>query len=233
MQTSFSAKTKKSNEIDCSNSVTSIEKKIELDSNYLSNLRVKNMNRLLIGNLNINSISNKFDQSKLFVQGKTDVPVVAETKLDSIFPTCQFLVEGYIEPYRFVRNRNGGGVLIHVREDIPSKYLVDHNLPYDIEGIFVELYSRKYKWLLFELYHSPRQSDEYFCNHALDIYSKFYDKYMLVGDFNAEESKPCLSQFLFEMNGKNIVKEPTCFKSQAVHVVLILPLQIVLLNFKT
>ena len=36
---------------------------------------------------------------------------------------------------------------------------------------------------------------------------------MLVGDFNAEESEPCLSQFLFEMNAKNIVKEPTCFKS--------------------
>ena len=36
---------------------------------------------------------------------------------------------------------------------------------------------------------------------------------MLVGDFNAEESEPCLSQFLFEMNTKNIVKKPTCFKS--------------------
>ena len=36
---------------------------------------------------------------------------------------------------------------------------------------------------------------------------------MLVGDFNVEESEPCLSQFFFEMNAKNIVKEPTCFKS--------------------
>ena len=36
---------------------------------------------------------------------------------------------------------------------------------------------------------------------------------MLIGDVNAEESKPCLSQFLFEMNAKNIVKEPTCYKS--------------------
>ena len=52
----FSAKTKQSSKIDCSNNVTSNEKKIELDSNYLSNLRVKNMNRLLIANLNINSI---------------------------------------------------------------------------------------------------------------------------------------------------------------------------------
>ena len=39
------------------------------------------------------------------------------------------------------------------------------------------------------------------------------DKYMLIGDFNAEESEPCLLQFLFEMNAKNIVKEPTCYKS--------------------
>ena len=35
---------------------------------------------------------------------------------------------------------------------------------------------------------------------------------MLIGDFNAEESEPCLSQFLFEMNAKNIVKELTCYK---------------------
>ena len=36
-----SAKTKQSNKIDCSSTVTSNKKKIELDSNYLSNLRVK------------------------------------------------------------------------------------------------------------------------------------------------------------------------------------------------
>ena len=36
---------------------------------------------------------------------------------------------------------------------------------------------------------------------------------MLIRDFNAEESERCLSQFLFEINAKNIVKEPTCFRS--------------------
>ena len=58
------------------------------------------------------------------------------------------------------------------------------------------------------------QSDEYFFNHVqngLDIYSKLYDKYMLIRDL--EKSERCPSQFLFEMNAKNIVKEPTCFKS--------------------
>ena len=36
---------------------------------------------------------------------------------------------------------------------------------------------------------------------------------MLVGDFNAQDSEPCLSQFLFEMNATSINKEPTCFQS--------------------
>ena len=45
------------------------------------------------------------------------------------------------------------------------------------------------------------------------MYSKFYERYVLIGDFNAEEAEPRLSQFLFEMNAKNIVKEPTCHKS--------------------
>ena len=36
---------------------------------------------------------------------------------------------------------------------------------------------------------------------------------MLIGDFNAEEPEPCLSQFIFEINAKKIVKGPTCCKS--------------------
>ena len=32
---------------------------------------------------------------------------------------------------------------------------------------------------------------------------------MLIGELNAEESEQCLSQFLFEMIAKIIVKEPT------------------------
>ena len=153
----MTAKTKQSSKIDCSNDVTSHEKKIELDSNYLSNLRVKNMNRLLIGNLNINSISDKFDQLKLLSRGKVDTLVITETKLDSTFPTSQFLIEGYSEPYHFDGSRNGGGVLIYVREDIPHKLLTDHKLSHDIEGIFVELNLRKNKWLLGHITHLVNQ----------------------------------------------------------------------------
>ena len=57
--------------------------------------------------------------------------------------------------YRLDRNRNRGGVIIYVREDIPSKILEKHKLPQDVEGMFVELNFRKIKWLLFGTYHPP------------------------------------------------------------------------------
>ena len=99
---------KHNNSIDYNNNVVSNEKVIGKDSDFLRILRMKNVNRLIIGNLNINSISNKFDQLKLFVQGKVDILVVTEPKLDSTFPISQFVIDGYSESYRFDRNRNGG-----------------------------------------------------------------------------------------------------------------------------
>ena len=135
---------------------------IEKNSDFLRILRVKNANGLIIGNLNINSKSNQFDYLKLFVQGKVDILIVTKTKLDSTFPISQFMIDGYSEPYHFDKNKNGCGVLIYIREDIPSKQLTDHKLPHDIEGIFVELNLRKRKWLLFGSYHPPSQSNKYF-----------------------------------------------------------------------
>ena len=180
----------------------------------MENLKLKNNHRLVIGNLNINSTSNKFDKSKLITQGKTDILVITETKTDSTFPLNQFAIQGYSKHYRFDRNRNKSGVFIYVREDIPNKELKIHNTPEDIESIFIKINLIKTRWLFCGCYHPPSQSDQYFFDNtgkALDKYSKHYDKFMLVGDFNAEESEPCLSQFLYEYNAKNIVKENTCF----------------------
>ena len=113
-----SARNQQSNKIDCSNNVTSNEKKIELDSNFLSNLTVKNMSRFLIVNWSIISISNKFDLLKLFVRGNVNILVITDTKLDSTFLTSQFLIEGYSEPHRFDGNKNGGGALTYVHRGV-------------------------------------------------------------------------------------------------------------------
>ena len=91
-----SVEVKHNNSIDYNNNVSN-EKMIE-KSDFLRILRVKHMNRLIIGNLNINPISSKFDQLKLFVQCKVDILVVTETKSKSTFLTSQFVIDGYSEP---------------------------------------------------------------------------------------------------------------------------------------
>ena len=105
--------------------------------------------------------------------------------------------------------------MIYIREDIPSKQLSKHNFTKDIEGIFVEINLRKTKWLLFGSYHPPKNSDQDYFEQvglALDTYND-YDKFLLVGDFNAEDSEPCLKNFLYQYDAKNIVKQKTCFKA--------------------
>ena len=152
---------------------------IENDSDFLRNLRVKNVNTLIIRNMNINTISNKFYQLKLFVQGKVDMLIVTETEFDSTFPTSQFMIDVYREPYPFDRNRNGSGVLIYIREEIPSKLLGDRNLSHDIEGIFAESNLRKKEVITFWSYDAHNQSDEYFLNRVkkcLDMYNKSYER---------------------------------------------------------
>ena len=49
---------------------------------------------------------------------------------------------------------------------------------------------------------------------TIDVYHQTYNKFLLIGDFNAEDTEPCLSQFLLECDAKNIVSEKTCFKSK-------------------
>ena len=59
-------------------------------------------------------------------------------------------------------------------------------------------------------------SDQYYFENvskALDIYSEHYEKFILTGDFNAEDKEPILNNFLYQYDAKNIVKDKTCFKS--------------------
>ena len=115
-------------------------------------------------------------------------------------------------PYRLDGNGNGGGVIVYVREDIPSKLLSKHCFKDDIERLFVEINFRKSKWLLGGTYHPSSQPDQYFfdsLDKALDIYCN-YEKVVLVGDFNAKIGETCLGNFLFQ---QSINEETTCFKN--------------------
>ena len=83
-----------------------------------------------------------------------DILVVTETFLESLI-----LMDGFSKPYRLDRNKNGGRVMIFIRDTISSKILEKHIFPNNVESIFAELNFRKCKWLLCGTYHTPSQSD--------------------------------------------------------------------------
>ena len=128
----------------------------------LRNLKVKNFNRLVIGHLNINSLRNKFEFLQKLIQGNIDILVLTETKLDESFPTQQFKMDGYTTPFRLDRNKNGGGIFVYVREDIPCRELKFNLSQSHIEGIFLEINLRKTKWLVFGGYNPHKTNIENF-----------------------------------------------------------------------
>ena len=72
------------------------KKKQSLNANdILSNLKVRVNNKLIIGNLNKNSIAGKLDQLKLMVQYKIDILVLTETKKGFSFLNQQFHIEDF------------------------------------------------------------------------------------------------------------------------------------------
>ena len=101
-------------------------------------LRLRNINKVIVGNININSLPNKSEQLKELVMKYIDVLVITETKLDNSFPTLQFLVKGFAEPFRLDRNRNGGGVMIYIRDDILN--------------IMVDFYQNKFSQVTLKVY---------------------------------------------------------------------------------
>ena len=98
-----------------------------------------NPNRALTARLNINSLRNKFEILKQTMTNKADNLLISETKLDSSFPLNQFHIDGFTTPYRLDRNQNGGGIMLYIRDDIPSKSLTDIKLDNEIENILIEI----------------------------------------------------------------------------------------------
>ena len=64
------------------------------------------------------NLRNKFDQLSDLVKGSIDILIASERKLDDSFPEGQFLIECFHLPLIFDRNKNGGGIMLYVREDI-------------------------------------------------------------------------------------------------------------------
>ena len=145
------------------------------DSNLKSHRR-RNFNKLVLGHLNIIFLRNKFGALTQQIIGNIDILMLSGAKLYSSFPEGQFLIPGYSAPYRIDRTWHGGGSMLFVREDIPSKLLLTENAP--IKGFYIEINLRKKKWLICGSYNPHRTTIDSHMDSLsknLALYSSTYE----------------------------------------------------------
>ena len=142
-----------------------------------------------------------------------DLLLISETKTESSFPTAQFHIGRYTVNRRD-RDENGGGLLLYVREDVPSALLKTDS---KIKASYVELTIRRKKWLLCCSY-NPNKT--FILKHLAeigrnrDLFASKYDNFILLGDFNSEPCEQPMIDFCHIYNCQNIIKDKTCFKNR-------------------
>ena len=63
--------------------------------------------------------------------------MTSETKVDDSFRDSQFSLDGFGTPFRLDRSRNGGGIMLFIRNDILAKVVSTDGRR--IESFYVEL----------------------------------------------------------------------------------------------
>ena len=130
----------------------------------------------------MNSIRNKHSDLFSTIDSNVEIVTIAETKLDSSFPSAPFIVDGYSAPYRKNRNAN---VLVYIKEGIPSCELKNHPpMSNSFDVIVIEINFRKSKWLLINAYKPPSvitlcSVDQ--ISRLLEYYSLTYKNIVLTG----------------------------------------------------
>ena len=141
--------------------------------------------------------------------------MVSETKIDDSFPVGNFVIDGFSTPYRLDCDSNGGGIMLYVREDIPSNLLATDEKN-QIESFSVELNLRNEKWLINCSYNPNKIM---ICNHLdalstyVDLHSTTYEKILILGDFNVGIEEQYMKAFCDNYNLRSLIKQPTCYKN--------------------
>ena len=117
----------------------------------------------------------------------------------------KFLINGYTT-YRRDRNRNGGGILLYIGEDIPSNLLHADDIT---EGFYIEISIRKKKWLLGCSYNPHKR---FISSHLKELgknldFNLKYDNFILLGDLDAEPTNEAVNDFCQVYDCSNIVKK--------------------------
>ena len=133
--------------------------------------------------------------------------MVSETKIDDSFPLGHFLIGGFSKLYRLDRDSLGRGILLYVREDIPTKLTEVETKP--IEGFYVEMNLRNNKQFI-NCSYNPHKN--IIGNHLralsekLDIYSTSYNHFIILDDFKTEMEEQEIKDFYDSYSLKSFIK---------------------------
>ena len=150
------------------------------------------------------------------VQDSIDFLLITESKIDDTFPHGQFQVQGFTRPIRLDRNRNGGGLIMFIRDDLTCKELKPRTLFPELECTFLEIRIRQCKWLIVVGYNPHKEGIGNFLDKIgteLDKLLPEYENLLMLGDWNSSVNEENMREFCETYSLENLVKEPTCFKS--------------------
>ena len=149
---------------------------------------------------------------------------IAVTKIVSSFPTTQFRLVNFHISYRLDISKRSGGI-IYVKSNIPTCQLNFGNLCKSIQAVPFEINLRNEKWPVISSYRPPSQNSEFFLNSLtsiIDHFTKLFDNYIIICDFNLEPSNTTLKHFLDSNALHNSTKGHNCFKGKGSFIDLIL-----------
>ena len=135
----------------------------------------------------IHSLRNKFDMLTNSASEYIDILMISETKLDDTFPHALYHLKDFSNPCRLDRNSHGGGILVYLRDNIPSNLVkLDQKLE-KFEGFFIELeLSKKNKWFPSYSYNPHKGNRKQHLSNiskGLDELNSKYDNILIIGDF--------------------------------------------------
>ena len=185
----------------------------------LSKFSKSNSKNMIFSHLNINSLSSKFmEMNELLTKGKTDVLFLSETKLDSSYPSAQFNVDQFTI-HRLDRNAHGGGLICYIRDTLPHKNRADIAVNENgIETIAIQIKTTDKNMFFLHVYRPPNTHINHLVNALETMLNKCFlesEVIHVIGDLNVNFSKSPhhLSQLCDSYDLKQLIKNPTCFKS--------------------
>lgn len=155
-------------------------------------------------------------QHEIFQKVQPAIVALTETRITAEMEDSEVSVPGYSVVRCDAENRNTGGVILYVRDNIKYELERINKIEMNCWCAAVEVKDKVYKGIIVVVYHSPSASDADFVRYIEDLAEELTIKEncMILGDFNIDMKtdtyyKKKLLTGMASLGMKQYVEEPT------------------------